>query len=355
LSSPDYLSSSVFNPRERAALLWAEHVARNTAGSRDDVAREVKAIFSDAELVELTFACGMFAANNRFQDSMLLPLEEQSHIERIKLSVRADPVKIRNYVKLLIDTWPQVFPAPEHGAPPVGDGPAAAAATAPAGPPRVPLVADNAALEQRRFLAAAEALLGGIPNFPNFVRIWAHIPYVAKFVLPFQVALEREGAGSILPSALKAMVLVETSRAHAAPYSMAHRTALARAAGVTAAQLTALRTGGYARSALFSARERAALDWAAHVAPNTAKRHQAVFDTLKQHCSEAEIVELTGVCAVASEIDLMQNALRVPLESPAEIAAINRDIRLDPARLKGYLETLLANWPDVFPEPLTPA
>jgi alkylhydroperoxidase family enzyme len=325
-------------------------VARNTARDRDDVAEEVKRHYNDAELVELTFACGMFAANNRFQDSMHLPLEEQNHIDRIKLSVRADPAKIKTYLQLLIDTWPREFPAAGGNTVSAGKRAVSGTESGPAPrPPRVPLLDPAAAGgEHARFLAAAEQLFGRVPNF---VRLWAHIPYVAKFILPFQVALEREGAGGILPSTLKTLVLVKTSLVHAAPYSLAHRTALARAAGVTEEQLAAIRTDACLTSPHLSPRERAALLWAQHVAPNTAKMRDDVFGGLQAHFSEAEIVELTGVCAVASEIDLMQNALRVPLEPAAEIAEINRDVRIDPARIKTYLQTLLANWPQVFPEP----
>ena len=50
-------------------------------------------------------------------------------------------------------------------------------------------------------------------------------------------------------------------------------------------------------------------------------------------------------------VDLIQNALRVPLEPAHEIARINRSVRLDPQRLKYYLEALLVNWPREFPVP----
>ena len=91
-------------------MLWAEHVAANTAGERDEVFAEVRREFSDAELVELTGICGLFAVSNRFQDSMRLPIEEQGEVDKIRQSVRADPKRLKAYVARLVDHWPRAFP-----------------------------------------------------------------------------------------------------------------------------------------------------------------------------------------------------------------------------------------------------
>ena len=85
ISLDDYLNSPRFSRRERAAVLWAEHVAKNTARERDDVFEEVHKHFNDAELVELTGVCGQFASSNRFQDSLRLPIEEHGEVSKISL------------------------------------------------------------------------------------------------------------------------------------------------------------------------------------------------------------------------------------------------------------------------------
>ena len=69
-------------------MLWAEHVACNTAGSRDDVYNEVAKQFTPAELVELTAVCGLFAQSNRFQDSLAMPIEAPHDVDKIRTSVR---------------------------------------------------------------------------------------------------------------------------------------------------------------------------------------------------------------------------------------------------------------------------
>ncbi len=105
------------------------------------------------------------------------------------------------------------------------------------------------------------------------------------------------------------------------------------------------------RPAAFSPPQRAALAWAEQVVPNKAKFRDDVFTELKRHFDDAEAIELTGLCAVSNMVDLIQNALRVPLESDIEIDAMNRDLGMDPQRVKRYLEALLAEWPGEFPTP----
>jgi len=338
-------------------VLWAEHVAKNTARERDDVYATVKAHFTDAELIELTDVCGVFAISNRFQDTMRLPIEEQGEINKIKSSIRADPDRIKAFLKMLIETWPKEFPFSSdmdetgRNAVDIASTGSTRKSTGNNMPvdsvARTPLMDEaSAPPESAHFLSATRTLIGGVSNAH---RVWAHSPHVAKFFLPYQISLEREGAGSILQTTLKLLTLIRTAHLNTATYSLAHRTALGRAAGISEERLTALGTADSVASPLFSPKERAALVWAEHVADNTAKRRDDIFDDLKKHFDAAEIVELTGSCAMGNRLDFVHNALRVPLESQTEIEALNRSVRLEPTRIKIYLETLLADWPQEFP------
>ncbi len=326
-------------------MLWAEHVARNTARDRDDIAAEVKPHFSDAEFVELTAVCGLFGQSNRFQDSMRLPIEEQHEVDKIKTSVRADPVKLKAYLQRILDHWPAVFPPAAAVAPAV---PSAALPTGDTRACRVALLAANTAdADAARFMAAAAALHGGTTNA---VRVWAHTPHVAKMFLPFYFAFERDGVGSILPAPLRLLLLLKTHHVHGAKYMLAHHTVLAHAAGVTAAQLAALARADAADFAEFTPRQRAAIGWAALVAPNTAKRDETVFAKLKKYFNDAEVVEMTALCAIASNADLFYNALRVPVEPAVELAALYTAVIGNPARLRQYIEQVVADWPAEFPQ-----
>lgn len=98
--------------REKAAVLWAEHVTLNTARERDDVFEEVAENFDDAEIVELTLMSGFFALFNRFTDSLKLPVEVPKEVDRIKSSLHLKPDKVKGYFETVIDQWPQSFPTP---------------------------------------------------------------------------------------------------------------------------------------------------------------------------------------------------------------------------------------------------
>ena len=45
--SDDYMDSSALSSREKAAVLWAEHVTRNTARERDDIFETVRKEFTE--------------------------------------------------------------------------------------------------------------------------------------------------------------------------------------------------------------------------------------------------------------------------------------------------------------------
>ncbi len=326
-------------------MLWAEHVAKNTAGDRDDIAAAVKPHFSDAEFVELTAVCGLFGQSNRFQDSMRLPIEDQHEVDKIRTSVRADPAKLKVYLERIVEFWPREFPRP------AAVTRAAGTAAIPAGDPRgcrVPLIEANTAdVNSAHFIAAAGAMPGGATNA---IKVWAHTPHAGKMFLPFYLVFERDGLGSILPATLRLMVMLTIHHSLRAPYLTAHHSVLAHAAGLTAAQLAALAGPDAAASAEFSPRERAAIAWAALVAPNTAKRDEAVFTVLKKHFNDGEVVDLTALCAIMCDADLIYNALRVPLELPAALQALHASVAADPETLKDYLRQVLADWPAVFPQ-----
>ena len=67
------MDSNLLSEREKAAVLWAEHVTKNTARSRDDVFERVRSIFDEQEIVELTMICGLFNFRNRYMDSPTHP------------------------------------------------------------------------------------------------------------------------------------------------------------------------------------------------------------------------------------------------------------------------------------------
>lgn len=65
--------STLFDPRERAALAWAEVLTHVSAqGAPDELYEPLKALFSDAEISDLTFAVSLMNAFNRLAVGMRL-------------------------------------------------------------------------------------------------------------------------------------------------------------------------------------------------------------------------------------------------------------------------------------------
>lgn len=297
--------------------------------------------FDQAEVVELTGVCGLFGLSNRFQDTMHLPIEEQGEVDRIKQSVRADPERIRGYLQRLVDDWPADAHAPKAAGTPVADRmpPAAGARLS------LPDI-ENASPEAAQFLRAARELLGGVSNA---VRVWAHVPHVGKLLVPFRLVLERAGAGNVLPPEIRLLARLRTARENRAAYSMAHASALARESGLKEVQIAV--AAADADEGTLAPPERAALAWATAMVPNAARRRDDLFAALRCHFDHAQVVELTALCAMANMTDRINNALHVPLEPQEEILALNRPAAISSARVKAYLEQVLADWPERLPVP----
>ncbi len=108
LSSDDYLQSKTLSDKEKAAVQWAEAVTLNTAAKRDDLFAVMKRLFTDAEIVELTFVSAMFNMINRMNDSLQVPIEQQDEVNLIKRSLDLDPAKVQAYVSWVANFWPKL-------------------------------------------------------------------------------------------------------------------------------------------------------------------------------------------------------------------------------------------------------
>lgn len=107
------MDSDLLSDREKVAVLWAEHVTLNTARSRDDVYEQVAEHFNEAEIVELTLMSAFFNLFNRFTDSLRVPIEVPSEVDKIKSSLHLDPDKVRDYYHTVVETWPETWPEPK--------------------------------------------------------------------------------------------------------------------------------------------------------------------------------------------------------------------------------------------------
>jgi hypothetical protein len=78
----DYRASPLFDTREKAVLAWAEAMTLNTAKRDDAVWAELRGLFSDAEIVEISLSSAMFNMINRLNDSFRTELEPEEYNRR---------------------------------------------------------------------------------------------------------------------------------------------------------------------------------------------------------------------------------------------------------------------------------
>jgi alkylhydroperoxidase family enzyme len=93
----DYRSSPLFNEREKAVLAWSEAMTLNTA-KRDGAAwDDLRRLFTDAEIVEISLACAMFNMINRLNDSFRTELESEEYNRRQHGAVGVTATALEDY------------------------------------------------------------------------------------------------------------------------------------------------------------------------------------------------------------------------------------------------------------------
>ena len=170
-----------------------------------------------------------------------------------------------------------------------------------------PLPADRHPDLQTSFGQYAK-LLGYVPNS---VLIMQHKPkMVAALALLAQSVWD---PASEVPLGFKRLVAYLASCTHGCNYSMAHAAEAAHRAGIDDAKLEAVvdcRT-----SALYTEAERTALDFAVAAASQPNAVTDELMARLKQHWSDAQIVELAGAVALNGFLNRWNDTIAPPLEA----------------------------------------
>lgn len=78
----DYRASPLFNEKEKAVLAWSEAMTLNTAKQSGRHWDDLRRLFNDAEIVEISMACAMFNMINRLNDSFRTELEPEEYNQR---------------------------------------------------------------------------------------------------------------------------------------------------------------------------------------------------------------------------------------------------------------------------------
>jgi alkylhydroperoxidase family enzyme len=97
LQDDNYRDSPLFNEREKAAMWWSEAMTLNTAKRDDKVWAELRRLFTDAEIVEISYASGMFNMINRLNDSFRTELEPEEYNRRQHTAVKVTRKALDDY------------------------------------------------------------------------------------------------------------------------------------------------------------------------------------------------------------------------------------------------------------------
>lgn len=150
---------------------------------------------------------------------------------------------------------------------------------------------------------------------PNSVLIMQHRPKLVKALAQMASAVwDKESEVNL---GFKRLVAYMASRTYGCNYSMAHAAEAAHRVGMDDAKLEAVTE--YRTSPLFTDAERVALDFAVAAASQPNAVSDELFDRMKRHWTDAQIVEIAGAVALNGFLNRWSDTMAVPLE-PEPIA-----------------------------------
>ncbi|MDQ6880585.1 MAG: carboxymuconolactone decarboxylase family protein [Pseudomonadota bacterium] len=169
------------------------------------------------------------------------------------------------------------------------------------------------ALEHPDLAAAFAAYQRSLGFVPNSVLILQRRPKMVKALA--QLAAAVWDPESTVDPGFKRLVSHVASRAHGCQYCMAHTAGGALLLGIDPAKVDAV--WNYQTSPLYSLAERVALDFAiaASSVPNAVD--DELFDRMREHWSDDDIVEITGVVSLFGFMNRWNDTMATPLEEEA--------------------------------------
>ena len=92
-----YGSSPLFDEQEKAALAWSEAMTLNTAKRDGAHWNDLRRLFTDTEIVEISMACALFNMINRLNDSFRTELEPEEYNRRQHGAVGVTGAALEDY------------------------------------------------------------------------------------------------------------------------------------------------------------------------------------------------------------------------------------------------------------------
>ncbi|MFZ0838901.1 MAG: carboxymuconolactone decarboxylase family protein [Xanthobacteraceae bacterium] len=161
-----------------------------------------------------------------------------------------------------------------------------------------------------------EAMRNNLGFIPNSILIMQRKPKLAKALAQMTAAVwDPQGE---VDRGLKRIIAHVASRTAGCRYCMAHTAGGALHFGVEDKKLAAV--WEYQTSPLYSAAERATLDFAIAAASVPNAVTDEMFAELRQHWSEEQIIEIVGVIALFGFLNRWNDTMATPLEDePIEV------------------------------------
>ena len=172
--------------------------------------------------------------------------------------------------------------------------------------PRVkPLSIDEVAAEAKDDYARYTAMF---TDFENQVPVYAHSPAGLKHI--FGMATDIKAAGN-LPQRLVEIAVIAVSQVNACPYCVAHHSAMAVDEGVDPETIDHILDPDPPG---LSDVEKLVRDYAVLVTERAWGIRDQVFEELREHFSEAQIVELTMRVTLTGMFNRINQALQIDME-----------------------------------------
>lgn len=152
-----------------------------------------------------------------------------------------------------------------------------------------------------------DSMQSKLGRVPNIYRLMGHAPQILKLVIDFSKALMR----GKLDAQLRELAYIKASLVNECDYCAFHHKALGRRAGLTDDKIEALED--YRTSPLFSDLEKLVIRYAEDLTRDV-KSDRKVMESLRQHLSPQEMVELNATVGLANLTNRFNESFGTDLE-----------------------------------------
>jgi uncharacterized peroxidase-related enzyme len=157
-----------------------------------------------------------------------------------------------------------------------------------------------------------ERFAAGYGPFRNQVAVFAHVPAALRHLMAMLIELR---AAATLPKRYLELAIVTVSKLNECDYCVAHHKPFLAVEGISPA--AADRVLDYADHPEFNAIDRLVIEYTIAAWNDPHRLRDRLFDRLREHFSEAEIVELTLRITLCGFFNKFNDALQIEEEDEA--------------------------------------